>query len=447
MSAPSKDTQRRRLLEATSELAAGEGYLAVTIARVIAHAGVSRPTFYEYFRDREDCFLAVLAQAQQALHDEVTQAVGQAPAERAMTSALGALVRFAERRPQLARIVMNEPLTGGPRTLDARDQSIAELAVLIDRAEQQAPAHARTPDLAAGVLLGAVSRMIAARLREHRPADPGILDQLTPWLSSYEQPRGEQRWRALAPLAPAAPWPLLPETLLRAPPPLSERRARQREDLRENRRQRIMFATAEQSAEVGYTATTIAAITARAGVDRRAFNALFADKQEAFMAIHELSFQRTMALTAAAFAAGESWPERVWEAGRAFTQFFHSNPAMARVGFVDPYAVGEDAVRRVEDSHTAFTIFLEQGHAEAGGARAATGPLALQAIAAAIFEIAYREARREDDQRLSGLLPHIVFLCVAPFLTPAAANRFIDGRLAPRSARSRPPRRGTAPSR
>jgi AcrR family transcriptional regulator len=432
LSAASKDTQRGRLLAAMRALAAGEGYLSATIARVIADAGVSRPTFYEYFRDKEDCFLAVLAQAQRALHDEVTQAVGEAPPERAMTSALGALVRFAERRPQLARIVMNEPLTAGPRTLDARDRNIADLAALIDCAEQGAPAHAPTPDLAPGVLLGAVARMLAARLREHRPAGPAMLDELAPWLAGYEQPRSGHRWRALEPLAPPAPWPLLPEMLLRAPPPVSERRARGREDLRENQRQRIMFATAEQSAEVGYTATTIAAITARAGVDRRAFNALFADKQQAFMAIHELSFQRTMALTAAAFAAGTSWPERVWEAGRAFTQSFHSNPAVARVGFVDPYAVGGDALARVEDSHTAFTIFLDQGRAEAGGASPATGPLALQAIAAAIFEIAYREARRDRDRRLSSLLPHIVFLCLAPFLTPAAANRFIDGRLAAR---------------
>ena len=69
-----------------------------------------------------------------------------------------------------------------------------------------------------------------------------------------------------------------------------------------------MFATAELVQSKGYTATTIAQITKRAGVDGRVFYRMFADKQEAFSAIHELGFQHLMAATAAAFFTAELGP-------------------------------------------------------------------------------------------------------------------------------------------
>jgi AcrR family transcriptional regulator len=413
-----------------TELAVSEGHLSASIARVIAHAGVSRPTFYEYFSDREDCFLAALAAVHERLLGEVERALAEAPPEHAMGAALAALVSFAGAEPALAQLLMNEPMAGGPQTLAARDEGIRAIAQLIDGVEQEASTAAATPDLPPHLLIGGVFRLLVARLRHQQPDMTGVLDDLLPWLSSYGQPRRRHRWRALVPLAPPASWPLLPEMLMQAPPPLSERRARRRENLRENQRQRIIFATAELAAEIGYSACSIAAITERAGVERRTFNVLFADKQQAFMAIHELAFQRTMALTAGAFFNGASWSDRIWEAGRAFIQFFHSNPVIARIGFIDSYAVGAEAIKRVEDSHTAFTIFLNEGHHEPGGSTAATSPLALEAIAAVIFEIGYHEARRESDPRLSSLLPHIAFVCLAPFLTPAKANRFIEGRLA-----------------
>ncbi len=51
-----KDTQRDRLLRAMTHIAAEEGYAETTVAKIIAEAGVSRPTFYDYSTNREDCF-------------------------------------------------------------------------------------------------------------------------------------------------------------------------------------------------------------------------------------------------------------------------------------------------------------------------------------------------------------------------------------------------------
>jgi AcrR family transcriptional regulator len=42
-----------------AEAVAEHSYGATTIAHVVSHAGVSRKTFYEHFRDKEHCFLAM----------------------------------------------------------------------------------------------------------------------------------------------------------------------------------------------------------------------------------------------------------------------------------------------------------------------------------------------------------------------------------------------------
>jgi AcrR family transcriptional regulator len=49
--------QRARMLDAMARAVATKGYARVSVADVVQLAGVSRRTFYEQFRDKEDCFL------------------------------------------------------------------------------------------------------------------------------------------------------------------------------------------------------------------------------------------------------------------------------------------------------------------------------------------------------------------------------------------------------
>src|SRR5258708_3894882 len=50
--------QRARILSAVAQAAAGLGYAEMNVEAVIARAGVSRRTFYEHFKNKEDAFLA-----------------------------------------------------------------------------------------------------------------------------------------------------------------------------------------------------------------------------------------------------------------------------------------------------------------------------------------------------------------------------------------------------
>ena len=423
-----KSTQKERLLDGMVAAANREGYARANVSAVIREARVSRPTFYEYFPDREACFSAALETIHERLLGEISDALdGEAP-ERALRAAVGALVGFARAEPAMARFLTNEPMAGGPAALDARDRGITTIDRLLERCYERADPAAPAPDFSGRMLLGGTYRLLASRLRRGEPGLSGLLADLLSWIASYERPLVEHRWRFLRSGPAPPPSPYVPQEPMRAPRALPPGRPRMSEDeVAENQRQRVMFAAARLAEQKGYTATTVADITKLAGVDGRAFYSMFLDKQDAFMAVHELGFQQVMETTATAFFAGPTWLERNWEAGRAFTQCLERNPTIAHVGFVEAYAVGPGAVQRVEDSHTAFAMLLQEGYQHVA---LQDGPprVALEAIVATIFETVYHQARASGKPKLSGLLPHLTFLVLAPFVGPVEANAFIDSK-------------------
>jgi AcrR family transcriptional regulator len=421
-----KTTQRERILAGMVLAANRDGYAGATVTEVIAAAGVSRPTFYEYFADRDECFLAALAEAHEQLARAVTEGVAASEPARALAGAVAALVGFAAADPARARLLMHESLGGGPAALERRDRGIRELAALAETAERAGGRREPTPDLPTRLVIGAAQRMLAARLRRGLPGFASLEGDLLAWLACYETPAAEQRWRGRRTRGSAGRARLAPEGRLRPPPAPAPGRAR-RQEVAESHRQRLFYAAARVAGERGYAATTIAAIAERAGLDRRAFYSLFKDKREVYMAMHESGLQRLLGVTAGAFFAGASWPERVWEGTRGLAQFIEENPTFATGGFVDAQAVGPGAVQRVEDGVSAFTVFLQEGFQYEP--RAHTPPrLVLEAIVTAFYELVYEQARGSASPRTTAVQPLLAFICLAPFLGAAEANAFIEQR-------------------
>jgi AcrR family transcriptional regulator len=410
-------------------VAASEGYAGATVAKVIAAAGVSRPTFYEYFADRDACVIASAQEVGGELRETVVSAVDASP-ECALGSALKAHVEFARNHPTQARFLLSETLAGGPRTLDERDRVIAGVAATIESAYERLDDGTRAPDVSSRIVIGGVWRLLAGRIRGDRVELDGFAEDLAGWIGRYSAPLSEHRWRTLGPVAGvSSSTSFAIEAPLRAPPTIAPGRTRMsREEVRENHRQRILAAITEAAKRKGYSATTIADITRIAGVDARTFNSLFSSKRDAFLTAHELGVQAVMAATAGAFFVEASWPERVWAAGLAFTGFLEANPLIAHMGFVEAYAVGAGAAKLLEDSRSAFTLFLQEGY-QAYPQEHPPSNVALEAIAATAFELAYRLTREEVQHGMAGLLANIVHLALTPFMGAVEANRFIARKL------------------
>lgn len=423
-----KGTQRERLLEGMLLTSVRRGYAGASVAQVIAQAGVSRPTFYEYFADRDACFLAVHRDISAQLLEHVSEAVSAAPPERAVQAGVGALFVRAQARPERARFLVNETLAGGHRALDQRDLLIRRIERIIERSRAKASPGTATPDLPTQALLGGVCGLLAPRLRRNEYDLTELADEISVWIESYNRPSIEHRWRTLEPGPPMPPARHVSELALLPPAALPRGRpSLSSAEIAGHQRERIIYATGEVAAEKGYSAVTIADITAAAGVDRRVFYGHFRDKQEAFLAAHELSFQQAMAVCAKAFFSREEWPERMWEGLHAGTHFNATHPVMAHIGYVEAHAVGGPAIQRVDDSRAAFNIFAQEGFRYSA---TPPPPATLDALSATIFEIGYRYARNRQVKLLPRVTGHAAYLVLAPFLGVEQANELIDAKLA-----------------
>ena len=164
--------QRERLIVAMLSAAAELGYLETNVQDVIDRAGVSRPTFYEHFSNKEDCFLAAFDASADRLRKKVEAAVrkGGAVWRDRMRLGLEALLRFASREPDTARTMVVEARAASAAAVKRRVELMDEFAnCLRSEAREFLPAGAPDNDLTASGIVGGVESMLYSRLckQEH----------------------------------------------------------------------------------------------------------------------------------------------------------------------------------------------------------------------------------------------------------------------------------------
>ena len=427
VSAGRKSTQRERLLAGMVTVANREGYAGVSVSQVIAHAGVSRPTFYEYFADKDDCFLTVQREIGLELRERVRRALAARPPAQAARAAVAALLDYARSRPARSSFLTNQTPAGGPRVLAQRDRTLTQLIGLVERVHARAAPEEPSADLPTRALLGSVLWLIAAAVRRGEEDLPGFDEDLGDWIERHNRPAREHRWRTLQPGPEPPPSPHVSELPVHPPPPIPPGKSRlSSQEIARNHRERILHATAQVAVRKGYTASTVADIAKAARLDRSAFYPHFRDKQQAFLAVYEQFVQHSLGISARAFFSAQDWPERIWQAILAATHFQARHPLVTQMLFVESYAVGAPAVQRIDDGRSAFTIFLQEGAQQA--AKPSSQRL-LEAISSAILEIGYARARTGDADQMARLAPHATYLCLTPFLGSHAASAFIDGKL------------------
>lgn len=168
--------QRERLIEAMIEAMIETGYGAVTVKDVLRRAGVSRPTFYDVFEDKDACFYAAFDSSAQRLREALFEATGK-PGQRwqdRLRNGIAALLRFIEEEPKAARFVIVESRSSSPAGLRRRDELLDELASCVDsivRDELQRPPSA----IAAAGVVGGIESVVYARLQKGQTEDLGSL--------------------------------------------------------------------------------------------------------------------------------------------------------------------------------------------------------------------------------------------------------------------------------
>jgi AcrR family transcriptional regulator len=163
--------QRARILDATTNLTARDGYASLKVEEIAEQAAVSLVAFYEHFADKEDAFLVAY---------EVGYGKGLAVVERAFATesdwrlavraGIEALFGFLASEPAFAHIALIDALIATRHTAERSTESVGALArMLIPGIEQTrgfVPEAITIEAIAGGLFDLCLHYALAGRIRE-----------------------------------------------------------------------------------------------------------------------------------------------------------------------------------------------------------------------------------------------------------------------------------------
>ena len=159
--------QRERLLAGMLSAAADLGYRETNVQDVIDRAGVSRPTFYEHFSNKEDCFLAAFDTSAERLRKKVNAAArkgGEVWRDR-IRYGLEALLRFAAAEPATARTLVVEARAASAAAVRRRVELLDQFATCLDsQAQELLPDGDSHTAITATGIVGGVESLLYSRL-------------------------------------------------------------------------------------------------------------------------------------------------------------------------------------------------------------------------------------------------------------------------------------------
>lgn len=160
-------SQRPRMLEAITEAVSKKGYARVSVADVVAGAGVSRRTFYEHFTDKEDCFLSACETGMVLITEDIVASLEELPPgdwrQRARV-ALETYTRGLASDPRFAHTFLIDVLGAGPTAVKLRQQAydrfLEQWRALSALAAAEEPGLEPVSDLILRALIGGITELL-----------------------------------------------------------------------------------------------------------------------------------------------------------------------------------------------------------------------------------------------------------------------------------------------
>jgi AcrR family transcriptional regulator len=172
--------QRERLIAGMLRAASELAYRETNVQDVIERAGVSRPTFYEHFANKEDCFLTAFDATAARLRARVASAARKGGDDWRSRSRFGleAVLHFTAAEPDAARTLVVEARAASVEAVMRRDELLDYFAGCIERQVHEllpsAPSY--SPITTAGIV-GGLEALLYSRLNSGELDD---LDSLLP---------------------------------------------------------------------------------------------------------------------------------------------------------------------------------------------------------------------------------------------------------------------------
>jgi AcrR family transcriptional regulator len=395
--------QRERLFAAMVATVAEKGYEATTVADLVELSGVSRSAFYRHYDDKQACFLAAIeAMVEPTLKrlsaDESTPA-GTERARKAFESLIETIVS----QPAASKMCIVEIYAAGPEGAALVDRTMDSVTALLAQLLEQIPERKGMPIELVRSLVGGIQKVIHKRL--YRGQEEELLElvpQLWEWFLGYPVPPGPLRATRRRSVKAV---------------PFEERQAQA------NPPERLLRALAAVVADKGYPDTTVAEIVERASTSQRTFYEHFDNKEDAIVAALDSGSAHMLAAALPAFRRAADWPHAVHDTQEAMFAFGAEEPEYARLGGVEMYAAGKRAL----DQREVVTEGMEGLLAPGYELKPETPPIAAEAIGGALYSLLYDHVNKKGPETLPDLVPTLVYVTLAPFLSREEAYEVAIG--------------------
>ena len=162
---------RQRLLDGMAVAIAERGFRESTIADVVRHARTSRRTFYEHFASKQDCFIALLLEANAKMVRQIAAAVDpRAPWGTQVRQAIEAWIASAQSEPAITLSWIREVPALGDDARQVQREMLEAFIILVQTLagtpELRAAGIMPPPRQLAIMLLGGLRELIATTVED-----------------------------------------------------------------------------------------------------------------------------------------------------------------------------------------------------------------------------------------------------------------------------------------
>jgi AcrR family transcriptional regulator len=316
--------QRSRLIAATIELVAEQGYGGMTVSNVVQLAGVSKASFYEQFGGKEECFIAACDTALRAAVSAMLRGESTAGEGRdGLRAGLMALADLIVAEPKAAKLVLIDGLASPPTIRDHVSRRFGLFEALVRERLATAGRGKLSKPLVAGIVRGiehharrCVGEGCPDRFRD-------LVDPLLDWGLAFDCEEASVTFAApTAPIGAVAP---------AASGGIEAGGDRAPLDNREL----LVAATLRLASREGFATLTPSRIRRAAGVSRRSFDANFDDATSCFLAAVEAELGTVFSGALEAARAEADWGERTCLLLDRLATSLADVPDLTRLAFVE----------------------------------------------------------------------------------------------------------------
>jgi AcrR family transcriptional regulator len=172
-----RDDRRARLMGSVVHLTLDSGYEELTDPQIAQFAGYSTEAFHKHFRDKEQCFLAVLDEFVAEAIDSVRPSIeGASTWAEGVCLGMAAFMRYLVAHQALLRIAFIDLFEVGPGMVGRMTRSVEDLTKLMT---ENGPEPVSGPGVALEAVTGAVWGIIATYVAKDRLSRlPSLVDHL-----------------------------------------------------------------------------------------------------------------------------------------------------------------------------------------------------------------------------------------------------------------------------